>query len=70
MNLASLFHLAGPDLIMILLIVLLLFGAKRLPDLAREEKVNPVAIINRLLVPVAIAIFLMACGVWFFGNSH
>jgi len=30
---ASLFHLAGPDLIIILLIVLLLFGARRLPDL-------------------------------------
>jgi sec-independent protein translocase protein TatA len=32
---ASLFNLAGPDLIVILLIVLLLFGAKRLPELAR-----------------------------------
>ena len=28
-------NLAGPDLIVILLIVLVLFGAKRLPDLAR-----------------------------------
>ncbi len=28
-------NLAGPDLIIILLIVLVLFGAKRLPDLAR-----------------------------------
>jgi hypothetical protein len=33
MNLASLFNLAGPDLIIILLIVLLLFGAKKLPEL-------------------------------------
>jgi len=33
--LASLMNLAGPDLIVILLIVLVLFGAKRLPDLAR-----------------------------------
>lgn len=32
---ASLFNLAGPDLIIILLIVLLLFGAKKLPELAR-----------------------------------
>lgn len=34
-TLASLFNLAGPDLIIILLIVLLLFGAKKLPELAR-----------------------------------
>ena len=33
--LASLLNLAGPDTLIILLIVLLLFGAKRLPDLAR-----------------------------------
>ena len=33
--LASLMNFAGPDLIVILLIVLVLFGAKRLPDLAR-----------------------------------
>ena len=33
--LASLLNLAGPDLIVILLIILVLFGAKRLPDLAR-----------------------------------
>ena len=32
---SSLFNLGGPDLIIILLIVLLLFGAKRLPELAR-----------------------------------
>ena len=36
MNLvASLFNIAGPDLIIILLIVLLLFGARKLPDIAR-----------------------------------
>lgn len=35
MHIASLFNLAGPDLIIILLIVLLLFGAKKLPELAR-----------------------------------
>jgi sec-independent protein translocase protein TatA len=33
--LASLMNFGGPDLIVILLIVLVLFGAKRLPDLAR-----------------------------------
>jgi sec-independent protein translocase protein TatA len=31
----SLMNFGGPDLIVILLIVLVLFGAKRLPDLAR-----------------------------------
>ena len=35
MNIASLFNLAGPDLVIILGIVLLLFGAKKLPELAR-----------------------------------
>lgn len=34
-TLASLTNLGGPDLIIILLIVLVLFGAKRLPDLAK-----------------------------------
>ena len=34
-TLATLFNLGGPDLIVILLIVLLLFGAKKLPELAR-----------------------------------
>ena len=33
--LASLFNLGGPDLIIILGIFLLLFGAKKLPELAR-----------------------------------
>jgi sec-independent protein translocase protein TatA len=32
---ASLTNLAGPDLIIILLIILVLFGAKKLPELAR-----------------------------------
>jgi len=32
---ASLFNLAGPDLIVILLVILIFFGAKRLPELAR-----------------------------------
>ena len=34
-TIASLLNFAGPDLIVILLIVLLLFGAKKLPELAR-----------------------------------
>ena len=33
--LASFMNLAGPDLFIILLIVLVLFGAKKLPELAR-----------------------------------
>ena len=33
--LASLLNLGGPDLIWILLLILLLFGAKKLPELAR-----------------------------------
>jgi sec-independent protein translocase protein TatA len=33
--LASFMNLAGPDLIVILLIILVLFGAKKLPELAR-----------------------------------
>jgi sec-independent protein translocase protein TatA len=36
MNLiASFMNLAGPDLIVILLIILVIFGAKKLPELAR-----------------------------------
>jgi sec-independent protein translocase protein TatA len=34
-TLASLFNLAGPDLIIIFFIILLLFGAKKLPELAK-----------------------------------
>src|ERR1700704_6562199 len=34
-TIASILNLAGPDLILILLIVLLLFGAKKLPELAK-----------------------------------
>jgi sec-independent protein translocase protein TatA len=33
--LASFMNLAGPDLIVLLLIILVLFGAKKLPELAR-----------------------------------
>jgi len=33
--LASFMNLAGPDLIVILLIVLVLFGAKKLPELGK-----------------------------------
>jgi sec-independent protein translocase protein TatA len=32
---ASILNLAGPDMIVVLLIILLLFGAKKLPELAR-----------------------------------
>jgi sec-independent protein translocase protein TatA len=34
-TLASILNFAGPDMIVILLIVLLLFGSKKLPELAR-----------------------------------
>jgi sec-independent protein translocase protein TatA len=34
-TIASLLNFAGPDMIVILLIVLLLFGSKKLPELAR-----------------------------------
>ena len=34
-TIASIMNLMGPDMIAILLIVLLLFGAKKLPELAR-----------------------------------
>jgi len=34
-NVAFLGNLAGPDMILILLVVLLLFGAKKLPELAK-----------------------------------
>jgi sec-independent protein translocase protein TatA len=34
-TLASLFNLAGPDLLIIAFILVLLFGAKKLPELAR-----------------------------------
>jgi len=34
--LASFMNLAGPDLIVILLIILVLFGAKKLPELSRS----------------------------------
>jgi sec-independent protein translocase protein TatA len=32
---ATIFNLAGPDMLVILLFVLLMFGAKKLPELAR-----------------------------------
>lgn len=35
LTIASILNLAGPDMMVILLIVLLLFGAKKLPELAR-----------------------------------
>jgi sec-independent protein translocase protein TatA len=35
MILASIFNLAGPDLLVILFFVLLFFGSKKLPELAR-----------------------------------
>ena len=34
-TIASILNLAGPDMMIILLIVLLLFGSKKLPELAR-----------------------------------
>ena len=70
MNVASLFNLHGPDLVIILLIVLLLFGAKKVEAGQREERANPLVTVNRLLVPIAIVIFLLACGLWVFGNGR
>ena len=35
-TIASIMNLMGPDMMLILLIVLLLFGAKKLPELARS----------------------------------
>jgi len=35
MIMASIFNLAGPDMLVILFFVLLMFGAKKLPELAR-----------------------------------
>jgi sec-independent protein translocase protein TatA len=35
MNIATLFNLAGPDVIIIIAVIALFFGAKRLPELAR-----------------------------------
>ena len=35
MNIATLLNLAGPDVIVILFIVVLLFGAKKLPEFAK-----------------------------------
>jgi TatA/E family protein of Tat protein translocase len=35
LTIASILNFAGPDMIVILLIVLLLFGSKKLPELAR-----------------------------------
>lgn len=34
-TIASILNLVGPDMMVVLLIILLLFGAKRLPELAR-----------------------------------
>jgi sec-independent protein translocase protein TatA len=34
-TIASILNLVGPDMVVVLLIVLLLFGAKKLPELAR-----------------------------------
>ena len=34
-TIAGIFNLMGPDMMVVLLIVLLLFGAKKLPELAR-----------------------------------
>ena len=34
-EIASILNLVGPDMMVVLLIVILLFGAKRLPELAR-----------------------------------
>ena len=34
-TIASILNLVGPDMVVVLLIILLLFGAKKLPELAR-----------------------------------
>ena len=82
MNIASLFNLAGPDLFVILIIVLLLFGAKKLwtkdefdeffgkqrDRLERPQENRGTAVLNRFLVPIAIVIFLLALEVWVSGR--
>ena len=69
MNFATLFNLAEPDLIIILVIVLLLFGAKKFSEAEPEKTTeSPMVALNRLLVPIAIVIFLLACGIWIFGQ--
>ncbi len=35
MNIATFFNLAGPDMIIVLFVVTLMFGAKKLPELAK-----------------------------------
>ena len=65
MHLARLFNLTGPDLAIILLIVLLLFGAKKLSPPGSEaeperKRERPIVLLNRLLIPIAIRIILLA----------
>ena len=69
MNIADLFNLAGPDLIVILLIVLLLFGAKKLPrgsddTMSERKKINYQAstAFAWAAVAVALLVFLMVVG--------
>jgi len=83
MNSTSLFNLAGPDLIMIALIVALLFGARKFGNLPRHleeedrrweedsreypQSKQRLEKVNRWIVLLAVAIFLLACGLWLFG---
>ncbi len=74
MNIASLFNLAGPDLIVILLIVLLLFGAKKRAgdEFARRfnavkseqqnANVDPGTTFGLAAVVVALLFFLLVVG--------
>lgn len=68
MNLASLFNLEAPDLFVILVIVLLLFGARKLHELgeSRDEfdrTPRPATLFNlfaSVLLFVALTLFLLA----------
>jgi hypothetical protein len=60
MKIASLFNLAGPDLFIILLIVLLLHGARNLPELARAVETKQPDLVLMVVVVLALAVFFLS----------